>query len=108
MAWAGWHIRKVTTLRRGLLGTTADAHAAGDSFVLLDGSIYFLPLDIALAGRELIFRPVSRGTVTTNNPTYTVTFSPQFTGPQVVEPITVSGEAITVDGQQLLRIVPDA
>lgn len=102
------NLADLTTLRRGQLNTTAAAHTVDDSFVLLDGSIYFLPLDIALAGRELIFRPVSRGTVTTNNPTYTVTFSPLFTGPQVVEPITVSGEAITVSGETLWRINTDA
>lgn len=102
------NLADLTTLTRGLLNTTAESHSTGDGFVLLDGSVYFLPLDISLSGKELIFRPVSRGTVPANNVTYTVTFNPLFTGPQVVETITVSGNAITVNGENLWRIIPDA
>lgn len=77
----------LTDLSRGVLGTTPDDHVEGDSFVALD-AVTFLPLDIALAGKTLIFRPVSRGTVPANNATYSVQFKPQFTGPQVVEAYT--------------------
>lgn len=82
------NLADLTMLTRELLTTTAASHSVNDSFVLLDGSVYFLPLDISLAGKELIFRPVTRGTVPANNVTYTVTFNPLFTGPQVVEEYT--------------------
>jgi hypothetical protein len=87
----------LTDLSRGVLGTTAAAHVADDSFVLLD-AVQLIPLDIGLAGKTLIFRPVSRGTAVANNPTYSVVFKPQFTGPQVVEAYTdAAGNAYTDD-----------
>lgn len=69
----------LTGLHRALLGTTAAEHVPNDSFVLLEQSVIFLPLDISLAGHTLIFRPVSRGTIPENNATYEVVFSPIFT-----------------------------
>lgn len=75
----------LTDLTRGELYTEAADHDSGDPFVLLDAAVAFVPLDIGLAGKTLIFRPVSRGTAPANNATYSIVFNPQFTGPQVVE-----------------------
>ncbi len=87
----------LTDLSHGVIGTTAAQHYADDSFVLLD-SVQFIPLDIGLAGKTLIFRPVSIGTAPANNPTYSVVFQPKFTGPQVVEAYTDdAGNAYTDD-----------
>lgn len=74
-----WQIGSIT---RGQLGTTAAAHLGGDDFWLLDGAIQFLPLDSSLAGNTLIFRAVTIGTPRENNPTFSVVFLPQFTGPE--------------------------
>jgi hypothetical protein len=87
----------LTTLTRGGLGTAAVPHATGDRFVLLN-SPYFLPLDISLAGKTILFRPVTFGTLPDNNAIYAAVFQPQFTGPQVSNPLTVGGEQVTVDG----------
>lgn len=57
----------LTNVTRGELGTTAAAHAAGDRFVLLDGAVKFLPIDIQYAGQTLIFRAVTKGTMPANN-----------------------------------------
>ena len=75
----------LTTLTRAGLGTTETTHNSGDPFTVLDSSILFLPIDISLAGRDLIFRPVTRGTVPANNETYTVHFDPKFTGAAVYD-----------------------
>jgi len=64
------------TLTRGELGTTETDHFTDDDFVLLDSSVPFLELDATLAGKTLIFRAVSRGTVAANNPTFSVVFDP--------------------------------
>ena len=93
----------LTDLVRDGLGTTAAAHNQGDRFVELS-SVYFLPLDASLAGRTILFRPVTFGTPPESNAVYAVTFLPQFTGPQVVSPLTVGGENITVDGASILVV----
>lgn len=90
----------LTDLGRGRLGTTATSHLAGDRFVQLE-NVYFLPLDISLAGKTIKFRPVTFGTIPENNATYDVVFLPQFTGPQIVSNLTVSGISITVSGQPI-------
>ena len=69
----------LTDCTRGELGTAAATHRTGDRFVLLDGAVFFLKLDVSLAGQTLYFRPVSLGTVAANNVAYPVVFSPQFT-----------------------------
>jgi hypothetical protein len=56
----------------------------GDRFTTLD-SVYFLPLDISLAGQKIKFRPVTFGTSPEASPVYDAVFRPMFTGPQVVE-----------------------
>lgn len=75
---------ELTDVTRGVLGTTDTDHALGEQFVMLS-SVYFLPLDSSLIGLTLIFRPVSYGSPAENSDTYTVIFSPQFTGPEVIE-----------------------
>lgn len=65
----------LTTLQRGGLGTTADFHPAGARFVQLD-SVYFLPLDMSLAGQTILFRPVTFGTAPESNATYSIVFEP--------------------------------
>lgn len=74
-------------ITRGLRGTDAVAHPSGTKFVAA-GSLIHLPIDLAHSGRDLIFRAVSKGTAPENNPTLTVTYLPQFFGPQVAEPYT--------------------
>jgi hypothetical protein len=87
----------LTDLGRGRLGTTPAPHAYGDRFVEIE-NVYFLPLDINLAGRVIKFRPVTFGTAPDNNAVYSVTFSPLFTGPQIVEAYTDDdGNAYTND-----------
>lgn len=85
-------------LQRGLLGTDMTGHFKNDSFVILDESLYFVPLDVSLAGRTIIFRPVSIGTVPANNATYSVVFRPQFTSTPVIDFYeTELGEVITTE-----------
>lgn len=91
----------LSNVTRGGLGTTAASHAAATPFVLLDAAIIFLPLDISLAGRTLIFRPVSFGTAEANAPTYSVVYEPQFTGAQVIEPLTVGGQSVNSNGSPI-------
>ena len=87
----------LTDLVRGGLGTTAAAHTQGDRFVELS-SVYFLPLDISLAGRVIYFRPVTFGTPPESNASYAVTFNPLFTGAQVTEAyVDDFGDAYTDD-----------
>jgi hypothetical protein len=61
---------------RGELDTVAAAHVADDPFVLLDDNIVFLPIDASFAGKTLIFRAVTNGTVPENNPTFEMVFDP--------------------------------
>lgn len=61
---------------RGLLDTTAVEHFDHDRFVILDGNVHFLPLDVSLSGKILEFWPISIGTPPGNNVTYTVVFDP--------------------------------
>lgn len=96
VADSGGLIYVLSDITRGLLGSTADSHLAGESFVLLDGAVQFLPLSIDLAGKTLIFRAVTLGTLPANNATVEFVFLPQFTGPQEIEIYTNSGgEAYT-------------
>lgn len=67
---------ELTTVDRGQLGTSAVGHFSGDTFVLLDAGVIFLPLDASLAGKTLIFRAVSIGTAPANNSTTSVVFDP--------------------------------
>lgn len=66
----------LTTLTRAGLGTTEAGHGANDSFVLLDGSVLFLPVDVALAGQTLIFRAVTLGTDPDDAETVSIVFDP--------------------------------
>lgn len=96
----------LTNLPRGRLTTMAAPHYAGDRFVLLT-DVYFLPLDITLAGQQILFRPVTFGTAPESNAIYEVTFLPQFTGPQVVEAYVndVGEEYTNESGSTYYRIV---
>lgn len=95
----------LTGLARGQLGTTAAIHRQGDAFVLLDGKLLFLPLDISLAGRTLYFRPVSLGTVAANNAVYQVVFRPLFTSAAVIDFYeTELGEVITTESGDYLQV----
>ena len=90
----------LTGLSRGLIGTTAALHLEDDDFIVLDGSILFLPIDISHSGKTLIFRPVTRGTDPAENATYEVVFNPLFTS-VTISTITVGGDQITVSGQPI-------
>lgn len=98
---------ELTTLIRGGLGTPPASHFAGDRFVQLE-DVYFLPLDITLAGRTLLFRPVTFGTIPDNNAIYSVVFNPLFTGPQVIEAYVNESDEIYVNenGSTYFRIEP--
>jgi len=95
----------LTDVLRGQLGTTAASHSEGDSFLLLDSSVYFLPIDISYAGKTLIFRAVTRGTPRENASTVSVVFDPQFTSPSTFDFYTnASGEKYTTaDGSYYYR-----
>jgi hypothetical protein len=99
-------VYSLTETVRGGLGTTAAAHDAGDPFVMLS-SVYFLPLDISLAGQTLIFKFVSYGTSADDADEYPFVFNPLFTS-VTVSPITVSGENITVGGQPIYVVTQNA
>lgn len=98
---------ELTTLIRGGLGTTPESHFAGDRFVQLE-DVYFLPLDITLAGRTLLFRPVTFGTIPDSNAIYSVVFNPLFTGPQLIEAYVNESDEIYVNeaGSTYFRIEP--
>jgi hypothetical protein len=88
----------LTDTTRGELDTTAASHASGDTFVVLDDTVTFLPLDVNLAGKTLIFRPVTLGTAKANNATYSVVFQPMFTSAPTIEFLeTELGQALTTD-----------
>ena len=57
---------EISGLRRGVKGTDATTHTAGERFVMLAGAM-FLPLDSSLYGRVLHFRAVTNGTDPENN-----------------------------------------
>jgi hypothetical protein len=96
----------LTHLGRGRLGTVPVEHYSGDRFVMLT-DVYFLPLDISLAGRTIKFRPVTFGTAPENNASYDVVFLPQFTGPQVLEAyVNESGDPyVNESGLTYYRII---
>lgn len=71
-------IYQLTETIRGGLGTDAVDHYADDPFVMLS-SVYFLPLDISLAGQTLIFKFVSYGTSADDADEYPFVFNPLFT-----------------------------
>ncbi len=95
----------LSDLTHGLAGTAAAQHYADDSFVLLD-SVQLIPIDVGLAGKTLIFRPVSRGTAPANNATYSVTYSPKFFGPQVATPLTTNtGDVVRTNAGDTIQAI---
>ena len=67
----------LTNTYRGLQGTTAATHAADDEFVMLDGAIYFIPIDPAYAGGTIILHAVTIGTdPDANTSTVSIVFDP--------------------------------
>lgn len=80
---------------RGGLGTTPAGHVPEDPFVMLS-SVYFLPLDISLAGKVLYFKFVSFGTSADNTEEIPFLFNPIFTS-IVIEPYTDDSENIYTD-----------
>jgi hypothetical protein len=52
----------LTNLHRGLYGTPNQAHAAGASFIRLDGSIFQLVFDPGMAGQQIFFKFLSYNT----------------------------------------------
>lgn len=90
------HEFDLTTVGRGMLDTDAAIHQAEDEVLVLDGAIKFTAIPVQFAGQEIIFRAVTRGTPVESNPTITVTFAPQFTGPETIDFYTnASGEKYT-------------
>lgn len=85
---------------RGGLGTDAAPHYDGDPFVMLS-SVYFLPLDISLAGQVLYFKFVSYGTSSDEAEEIPFLFNPIFTT-VTIEPYTDdSGNIYTDDSDNI-------
>lgn len=85
---------------RGGLGTGAAPHDDGDPFVMLS-SVYFLPLDISLAGQVLYFKFVSFGTSSDEAEEIPFLFNPIFTS-ITIEPYTDdSGNIYTDDADNI-------
>jgi hypothetical protein len=74
----------LSEVTRGGLGTAVVDHASGERFVMMS-NVVFLPLNADLAGRTIIFRPVTFGTDPALTATYSVVFRPQFSGPVILE-----------------------
>lgn len=85
----------LTNVSRGQLGTVAADRPAGSRFVLLDAAVQFLPLDLTLSGRTLLFRAVSIGTAEGENPVIPFVYAPQFTTLSIEEYRSSSGEIYT-------------
>ena len=91
----------LTSVTRAALGTTQVAHAVGASFVLLDNTIRFIPIDAVHIGKTLLFRPVSFGTAPENSPIVPFVFQPVLSGAPVMENYTDDlGAAYTDDAGQ--------
>ncbi len=89
----------LTTVTRGGEGTAAVAHDAGERFVMLANSV-FVPIDSSLAGKTLILRAVTNGTVPENNQTISFVYQP-------ITPV-VPGETFNrIDASGDLRIDAD-
>lgn len=88
-------IYELTDNVRGGLATTPVNHFDGDPFVMLS-SVYFLPLDISLAGSILYFKFVSFGTSPDYAEEIPFVFRPQFTS-VVIEPYTDDADNIYTD-----------
>jgi hypothetical protein len=69
---------ELTTVSRGLKGTTQAPATAGQQFTMLD-SVYFFPIDVAFAGKMLAFRAVGFGEVADDQPIVTITYNPDTT-----------------------------
>lgn len=65
----------LTTVTRGVKGTTPTAHVAGERFAMLANAL-FLPVDSSLVGQTLIFRAVTNGTVPEDNATVSIVYNP--------------------------------
>lgn len=91
---------------RGGLGTEAAVHESGDPFVMLS-SVYFLPLDISLAGQTLIFKFVSYGTSPDDAEEIEFVFNPIFTSVTVAQ-LTDGGIPITVNGNPIYVVNSNA
>lgn len=91
----------LTAVSRGQLGTQTETHLAGASFVQLDTSLGFLPIDPVHIGKTLLFRPISYGTPPESNAIYPFVFQPQFTGTPVQNIyVDDTNEAYTDDAGQ--------
>lgn len=69
---------EITDVSRGLNGTTEDTHVVGDPFVMLD-SVYFLPIDLAFAGKTIYFRAVGFGESADEQPIVSLVYNPDTT-----------------------------
>lgn len=69
---------EITDVSRGLNGTTEGEHVVGDPFVMLD-SVYFLPIDLAFAGKTLYFKGVGFGESADDSNAIALVYSPDMT-----------------------------
>jgi hypothetical protein len=77
----------LTNLTHAEKGTEDDGHASGDAFVYSDSTVVFIPIDVEYAGQTLVWRPVTIGTASASNATYSTVFTP--------DEIFIDGGAIT-------------
>jgi len=69
---------QLTTVSRGLLGTTETPATAGQQFTML-GSVFFLPIDTSFAGKVIALRAVGFGETADEQPVVTITYNPDTT-----------------------------
>lgn len=92
----------LTTLHRGLLNTSAAAHASGDYFVLLGRGLLKNSAQTAWIGQEMVHRAVSNGLTPETAATETTTYTGQS---QTEWPVASVG--LELDGDDLaVSIVP--
>jgi len=96
----------LTNTVRGLRGTTAAEHDAGDPFVIV-ATTRFVPLSISLAGKTLYFKAVTFGTSADSVEAVPFVFNPLFTSISI-DTLTYGGEVVTVDGQPIYVVTTNA
>jgi hypothetical protein len=73
---AGTDAYTLTDLTHAELGTDDSGHASGDAFVYLDSTVVFVPINAEYEGQTLVWRPVTIGTASASNATYSTVFEP--------------------------------
>jgi hypothetical protein len=89
----------LSTLYRGILGTPGNAHPAGVPFVMLDGNLAKIPLDISLLGKTIYLKFTSFNAVGAMEQDVAQATSYSYTiGPGISSPLGPSFASITQSG----------